>query len=250
MNDDLLNRYSRHILLDEIGIDGQKALLKARVAVIGAGGLGSPAALYLAAAGVGELNIYDDDKVDLTNLQRQILHTTERIGQSKVNSAQTALHAINPHCKVTPIDERINEDNAESIISNVCAVVDGSDNYETRHLLNRVCVRLQKPLIFGAASGFDGQVAVFDSRRQDSPCYHCLFAETDSAEDTPCALMGVFAPLAGIVGCLLASETLKVLAMPKTSSLLGRLLLIDARSMRLRTVRVAKDPDCAVCKAT
>ena len=249
MNDDLLNRYSRHILLDDIGVAGQTALQQARVLVVGAGGLGCAAALYLAAAGVGELTICDDDAVDLTICNGRYCIPRRVSGDAKVLSAQTALNAVNPHCQVFPVGERLNAANAESIIAKADVVVDGSDNYETRHRINRVCVRLKKPLIFGAALSFDGQAAVFDGRQSDSPCYNCLFSENDKAPETACALMGVFAPLTGIIGCIQAAEAIKVLAIPQGRSLVGRLLLIDARAMRIREVRMPKDPSCAVCQS-
>ncbi len=247
MDDSLLQRYSRHILLDDIGIEGQQRLNNARALVVGAGGLGCPAALYLAAAGFGDIVIYDNDEVDLTNLQRQILHQTSAIGEPKVDSAKNTLSALNPHCKVSAHRFRFEEVKDAAAAAKECDVVlDCSDNYATRHLLNRACVQTLTPLVFGAASGFDGQSAVFDSRKSESPCYNCLFCESGEATETPCALMGVFAPLTGVVGCLQAAAAIKLVAAPHLSTP-GRLLLIAARDMQIREVKVPRDPQCAVC---
>ena len=248
MDDSLLNRYSRHIMLDDIGFGGQEALTKAQVLVVGAGGLGSPAAMYLAAAGVGTLTICDDDIVDLTNLQRQILHNTSDIGTAKTESAHQRLTRLNPHCRVRPLQTRVNADNADEIIAAADIVVDGSDNYATRHLINRTCFRHGKPLVFGAAIAFDGQAAVFDPRRADSPCYNCLFSEKDNAPDVRCALLGVLAPLVGVIGSIQAMEAIRLIAMPKSTGLVGRLLLLDARDMRWRDIGVPRDPACDVCR--
>ena len=247
MDDDLLLRYSRHVMLDEIGEEGQQRLAAARVLLVGVGGLGSAAALYLAAAGVGELILCDDDTVELTNLQRQIIHTTDTLGWQKTASATQQLARINPHCRVAA-HGRINEENVDEQVARADIVVDGSDNFATRHLINRACVRHKTPLVFGAAVGFDGQAAVFDATRADSPCYNCLFAEDAAAEDTPCALLGVLAPLVGMVGALQAAEALKLIT-GGGSPLVGRLLLVDARDMRWREVTVPRDPHCKVCHA-
>jgi molybdopterin/thiamine biosynthesis adenylyltransferase len=233
-------------LLDDIGIEGQERLLSAQALIIGAGGLGSPAALYLAAAGVN-LTLCDDDDVDLTNLQRQILHTTPHIGMAKIDSAKKSLTALNPHCHVEIVNERLNKKNAAHLIIAADVVLDCSDNYATRHLINRCCTKYSKPLVFGAAIGFTGQMTVFDSRNAQSPCYNCLFSENDEAVETRCALMGVLAPLTGIIGCLQATETVKLIAAPHTSSLAGRLLLVDARDMCWREVQVPRDTECEVC---
>ncbi|MGU9951456.1 MAG: HesA/MoeB/ThiF family protein [Gammaproteobacteria bacterium WSBS_2016_MAG_OTU1] len=247
MDDLLLQRYSRHLLLEEFDVAGQQRLAEAKVLIVGAGGLGCPAALYLTAAGVGELTIYDDDQVDLTNLQRQVLHNDKRIGINKADSACQTLGDINPHCRLVAKGEKFTAAADCLAALAVCdVVVDCCDNYATRHLLNRLCVAHKKPLVFGAASGFCGQTAVFDSRLAESPCYHCLFCEEDDAEETPCALMGVFAPLVGVVGCLQAAAAIKLLAMPQLATV-GNLLLIEARTMEMREVRVPKDPQCAVC---
>ncbi|MGI9307005.1 MAG: HesA/MoeB/ThiF family protein [Gammaproteobacteria bacterium] len=245
MDDSLLQRYSRHILLDEIGIEGQRKICAAKAAIIGAGGLGCPAAMYLAAAGVGEIVIYDDDEVDLTNLQRQVLHATKNIGMPKIDSAKTALESLNPHCRITPVCERIGENNAAAAAE--CDVaLDCTDNFASRHAVNRACARRKTPLVFGAASGFHGQTAAFDFRRANAPCYQCLFAEEDEAPEEPCALFGVFAPLAGIVGCLQAAAALKIIAMPETRAE-TRLLLIEAQTMEFREIILAQDPACPVC---
>jgi molybdopterin/thiamine biosynthesis adenylyltransferase len=246
MNDDQLLRYSRHILLPEIGIEGQEKLLASHALVIGAGGLGSPVALYLASAGVGRITICDDDKVDLTNLQRQIVHRTDAIGEQKVASAHRTLAAINPDVRVEPLAERVAGERLEALVAEADVVIDGCDNFVTRHAVNRACVRLRKPLVSGAAIRFDGQVSVFDMRTPASPCYCCLFPEHGENEDVRCAIMGVFAPLVGAIGSIQAVEALKILA-GTGNALVGRLLLVDALTMQTRTVNFRKDPACAVC---
>ena len=246
MNDDQLLRYSRHILLPQIGIEGQEKLLKSHALMIGAGGLGSPIALYLASAGVGRITICDHDEVDLTNLQRQIVHRTESIGKKKVDSARMTLAAINPGIDVVALPERIDGRRLEELVAAADVVLDGSDNFTTRHAVNRACVRLGKPLVSGAGVRFDGQIAVFDMRSRQSPCYHCLFPEQGESEDVRCAVMGVFAPLVGIIGATQAAEALKLLAGIGTP-LTGRLLLLDALNMEWRSMRLAKDPACTVC---
>jgi molybdopterin/thiamine biosynthesis adenylyltransferase len=246
MNDDQLLRYSRHILLPEIGIEGQEKLLASHALVIGAGGLGSPVALYLASAGVGRITICDDDKVDLTNLQRQIVHRTDAIGEQKVASAHRTLAAINPDVRVEPLAERVAGERLEALVAEADVVIDGCDNFVTRHAVNRACVRLRKPLVSGAAIRFAGQVSVFDMRTPASPCYCCLFPEHGENEDVRCAIMGVFAPLVGAIGSIQAVEALKILA-GTGNALVGRLLLVDALTMQTRTVNFRKDPACAVC---
>jgi len=246
MTDDQLLRYSRHILLPELGIEGQERLLASRALLIGAGGLGSPAALYLASAGVGRITICDGDAVDLTNLQRQIVHRTESIGQPKVESARATLRSINPEVEIVTVPERVSESRIAELTAGVDVVLDGSDNFETRHAVNRACVRHRKPLVSGAAVRFDGQIAVFDMRQPDAPCYACLFPEAGDQEDVRCAVMGVFAPITGIVGTIQAAEALKLLA-GTGDALTGRLLLIDALAMQLRTIKFRKDTGCAVC---
>lgn len=246
MTDDQLLRYSRHILLDEIGIDGQEKWLASRALVIGAGGLGSPVALYLAASGVGQITLCDPDVVDLTNLQRQIAHFTDRIGQPKVDSARLTLGQINPSTHVVAVRERVAGARLDELVAEADVVIDASDNFATRHAVNRACVRFRRPLVSGAAVRFDGQVAVFDSRRVDSPCYQCLFPEDGEFEEVRCAVMGVFAPLVGIIGSMQAAEALKVLA-AVGDPLVGRLQLLDVRTMQWRTIRVSRDPGCRVC---
>jgi adenylyltransferase/sulfurtransferase len=249
LNDNQLLRYSRHILLPEIGVEGQEKLLTARALVIGAGGLGSPAAYYLASAGVGTLVLADGDTVDLTNLQRQILHRTDAIGWLKAESGARTLAAINPECKVVPVTERLSGAALDAEVARADVVLDCCDNFATRHAVNRACVAHRVPLVSGAAIRFDGQVAVFDSRRDDAPCYHCLFPESQDVEEMRCAVMGVFAPLTGIVGAVQAAEALKVL-MGCGETLAGRLLLLDGLVMDWRSISVPRDPDCAVCGRT
>jgi molybdopterin-synthase adenylyltransferase len=246
MDDQQLLRYSRHILLPEIGVEGQQKLLAARALVIGAGGLGSPVALYLAAAGIGTLTLCDDETVDLTNLQRQIVHRTESVGMKKVASACVTLAAINPEVRLIPVAERVGGARLEALVAEADVVLDGSDNFATRHAVNRACVHQKRPLVSGAAVRFDGQVAVFDARVPEAPCYACLFPDVGEAEDVRCAVMGVFAPVTGLVGAIQAGEALKLIT-GAGETLTGRLLLIDALAMQVRTIRLAKDPACPVC---
>ena len=246
MNDTQLLRYSRHILLDEIGIEGQARLMQAHVLVIGAGGLGSPAAMYLAASGVGHLTLVDDDAVDLTNLQRQVMHTTERIGMPKVESGRQALRGINPEVTVNALCERVAGERLRELVKTASVVLDCSDNFATRHAVNRACVAAGVPLVAGAAIRFDGQLSVFDMRRPDCPCYACVFPENSGFEDDACSTMGVFAPLVGIVGAVQAAEALKLILHIGTS-LAGRLLMLDARAMEWTEIRAARNPACSVC---
>jgi len=246
MNDQQLLRYSRHILLPEIGIEGQGKLIGAHALIIGAGGLGSPAALYLAASGVGTLTICDNDTVDLTNLQRQILHRSPSIGKNKVDSARAALAEINPEVRVNNLKERAEGARLNELVAQADVVLDCSDNFNTRYAINRACVQLKKPLVSGAAIRFGGQVTVFDFRQDNSPCYHCLYPENTEHEDTRCAEMGVFAPLVGIIGSLQAAEALKLLIGAGTS-LCGKLLLIDTLHSGLRTIKLSRDANCIVC---
>jgi molybdopterin/thiamine biosynthesis adenylyltransferase len=246
MNDDQLLRYSRHILLPQLGIEGQEKFRRAHALVVGAGGLGSPVALYLAAAGVGTLTICDGDAVDLTNLQRQIVHRSDAIGVSKAESARQTLATINPEVEVNALAERVTGARLEELVAGSGIVLDCSDNFATRHAINRACVAHRKPLVSGAGVRFDGQVAVFDLREAQSPCYHCLFPEHGDNEDMRCAVMGVFAPLVGIIGATQAAEALKLIA-GIGESLNGRLLLLDSLAMEWRTVRLERDPACAVC---
>ncbi len=246
MDDDQLLRYSRHILLPEIGVEGQEAILSARVLIVGAGGLGSPAAMYLAAAGVGTVVLCDDDTVDLTNLQRQILHTAEAVGRLKVESGRDTLLRLNPQARIETLAVRLQGSALDEQVAAADLVLDCCDNFATRHAINRACVRFRKPLVSGAAIRFDGQVSVFDLRRDDSPCYHCLFPEGQDVEEVRCAVMGVFAPLTGIIGTTQAAEALKLLVGCGTS-LDGRLLLLDGLAMEWRTVLLGRDPACEVC---
>ncbi|ARP92127.1 molybdopterin biosynthesis protein MoeB [Bordetella genomosp. 9] len=246
MNDQQLLRYARHILLDELGIEGQEKFLAARALIVGAGGLGSPAAMYLATAGVGHITLVDDDVVELSNLQRQLLHTTASLGQPKVESGRRALLALNPEIVVETIARRLTDDALQAAVAAADVVLDCSDNFATRHQINRACVHHRKPLVSGAAIRFDGQVGVFDMRGDASPCYHCLFPEADDVEEANCATMGVLAPLVGIIGSVQAAETLKLLA-GIGESLAGRLLCLDGLSMQWRSLNVPRDPECAVC---
>ena len=246
MDDQQLLRYSRHILLPEIGIEGQERLRKAAALVVGAGGLGSPAALYLAAAGIGRLTIADSDAVDLTNLQRQILYRTESIGARKVEAARAALLSVNPEVEVVGLDKRIEAKDLESLVAQADIVLDCSDNFPTRHALNRACVVHGKPLVSGAAIRFDAQLMVFDLRRAEAPCYACLFPEEGEIEEVQCSVMGVFAPLTGVIGAMQAAEAIKLLA-AVGESLSGRLLMFDAKAAEWRSVRVKRDPACRVC---
>jgi molybdopterin/thiamine biosynthesis adenylyltransferase len=246
MNDNQLLRYSRHILLDEIGIEGQEKLLAAHALIIGAGGLGSPAAYYLASAGIGKITLVDNDTVDLTNLQRQILHTSERIGQAKAMSGKQTLAQINPETDVVALTERASGERLNELVSQATVVLDCSDNFATRHAINRACVANRVPLASGAAIKFDGQISVFDPRSGDAPCYACLFPEDQQFEEVNCATMGVFAPLVGIIGSMQAAEALK-LAAQIGESLAGRLLLLDARSMEWSSIKIARNAACGVC---
>ena len=246
MDDSQLLRYSRHILLAELGVDAQLRYASAHALVVGVGGLGNPVAQFLAAAGVGTLTLVDADRVDLTNLQRQILFDTSAIGQSKVRAAGARIQLINPEVHVDPVEVRVGDAELAPLAARADVVVDCSDNFATRHAVNRASVAAKRPLVSGAAIRFDGQVAVFDPREATSPCYHCLFGEGDELEETRCATMGVFAPLVGIVGATQAAEALKLLA-GTGRSLAGRLLLLDALAMEWREVRVVKDPQCPVC---
>ena len=246
MNDDQLLRYSRHVLLDDIGIEGQTRLLNSSVLLIGAGGLGSPAALYLGTAGVGRITIVDHDTVDLTNLQRQIAHNLSRLGQPKAESARHSIAAINPDVDVRTVCRRADAQALDAWVAEVDAVLDCSDNFVTRHAVNAACVRHRKPLVSGAAIGFDGQISVYDCRDPQSPCYACLFPPETAFEEVACATMGVFAPLVGIIGSMQAAEALKLLG-AIGHSLAGRLLMLDGRTMHFDEVRIARRADCPVC---
>jgi molybdopterin/thiamine biosynthesis adenylyltransferase len=248
MNDNQLLRYSRHILLPQISYEGQGRLVNSHALVVGAGGLGSPVALYLAASGVGTLTICDFDVVDLTNLQRQIIHTTPSVGINKAISAQQAIYEINPEVLVKTIQKKSTEDDFAALVAEADVVIDCSDNFATRYTLNRLCVQLKKPLVSGAALGFEGQITVYDMRSDTSPCYHCLFPDNGEDTDLRCATNGVFAPLVGMIGTMQAAEALKLL-MGIGESLQGRLLLLDALAMEWRTIKLSKDPACIVCSA-
>jgi len=246
MNDEQLLRYSRHILLDEIGIEGQEKLLASHVLIIGAGGLGSPVALYLASAGVGRITVVDHDRVDATNLQRQIAHTVARIGAFKVDSVAQAIAALNPDVLVVPIKLQADAMQLNQLVHQADLVLDCSDNFATRHAINRACFDHRKPLVSGAAIRFDGQVTVYDSRCPDSPCYACIFPESDSPDETQCASLGVFAPLVGIVGTVQAAEALKLLC-GIGQSLTGQLLMLDGRAMQWQSMKLSKNAACSVC---
>ena len=246
MDDTQLLRYSRHILLNELGVDGQQRILQSRVLVIGLGGLGSAAALYLATAGVGHLTLVDHDTVDLTNLQRQIAHTQARVGQPKVESACQALLAINPDLSITTVQERADAQRLQTLVAHADLVLDCSDNFQTRQALNAACVRQRVPLVSGAAIRFDGQLAVYDPRQTDSPCYACVFPPDTQLEETRCATMGVFAPLVGIIGSMQAAEALKLISGAGHPAV-GRLLMLDGRDMRWTDIRLPRNPHCPVC---
>jgi molybdopterin-synthase adenylyltransferase len=246
MNDNQLLRYSRHILLDEIGIEGQDKLLGAHVLVVGAGGLGSPVALYLGSAGVGHITIADHDRVDATNLQRQVAHTLGRIGEFKAESAKQAIAAINPDVQVMPITQRAEGALLDELVAKADLVLDCTDNFATRHAINRACVKHRKPLVSGAAIRFDGQVAVFDARNAQSPCYACVFPESELMEEALCATMGVFAPLVGIIGSTQAAEALKLIC-GVGEALTGRLLMLEGKRMEWSEMRLVRNTACAVC---
>ena len=246
MNDNQLLRYSRHILLSQIGYEGQEKLTKSHVLIVGAGGLGAPVALYLAASGVGKITICDFDNVDLTNLQRQIIHSTQSVGMNKAISAQLVIDAINPDVIVQTIQQKSTETEFAALAKMADVVMDCSDNFATRYTLNRVCLALKKPLVSGAAVKFEGQITVFDFRHEDSPCYHCLFPDAGEDQNMRCAENGVFSPLVGMIGTTQAAEALKLL-MNIGESLQGRLLLLDALSMEWRTIKLKKDASCSVC---
>jgi molybdopterin/thiamine biosynthesis adenylyltransferase len=246
MTDDELLRYSRHVLLNEIGIEGQDKILGSHALIIGAGGLGSPVALYLGSAGVGHITVVDNDTVDMTNLQRQIIHDMARVGQAKAVSAQTSIGAINPGVKVTPVVARADAALLDTLVAQADVVLDCCDNFSTRHAINAACVKHGKPLVSGAAIRFDGQVCVYDPRNVASPCYACVFPPDATFEETRCATMGVFAPLVGIIGSMQAAEALKLIS-GVGRPLTGRLLMLDGRSMEFTEVRIGRQAGCTVC---
>ena len=246
MTDDQLLRYSRHILLDEVGVEGQQRWLDAHALVVGAGGLGSPVALYLAASGVGHITVVDHDHVDLTNLQRQIAHTTARVGHTKASSAALAMQALNPDVQVHALTERADAVLLNALVAQSQVVIDCCDNFETRQAVNAACVQHRVPLVSGAVIRWDGQVTVFDARASDSPCYACVFAPDQPPPEVQCATMGVLAPLVGVIGSLQAAEALKLLAGVGTN-LMGRLQMLDGRHMAWSELRLLRQADCPVC---
>jgi molybdopterin/thiamine biosynthesis adenylyltransferase len=248
MDDAQLLRYSRHLLLNELGIDGQEKLLASHALIIGAGGLGSPVSLYLGSAGVGHITVVDHDEVDATNLQRQIAHTLDRIGQFKADSVHAAIAQINPDVRVSPITQRADAALLDTLVAQADVVLDCCDNFETRQAVNRACVTHRKPLVSGAAIRMDGQVSVFDSTQPEAPCYACIFPPEPSPEETRCATMGVFAPLVGIIGTVQAAEALKILS-GMGSHMAGRLLMLDGRELTWTDIRMQRKPDCPVCAA-
>ena len=249
MTNDQLLRYSRHILLNDIGVEGQEKLLASHALVIGAGGLGSPVALYLGSAGVGRITIVDNDVVDATNLQRQIVHSLATVGINKALSARQSITAINPDVQVTCVTQRADAALLAQLVATADVVLDCCDNFATRHAINAACVQHRKPLVSGAAIRFDGQIAVYDSRDATSPCYACVFPPDSTLEETRCAVMGVFAPLVGIIGSMQAAEALKILT-GAGNAMVGRLQMLDGRSMQFSEVRLPRNADCSVCSGT
>ncbi len=245
MNDEQLLRYSRQIMLPHFDVAGQQALLDSHVLIVGLGGLGSPAAMYLAAAGVGKLTLVDDDVVELSNLQRQLAHTEVDIGESKVQSAASKLRAMNGSIELAVVNKRVDAEELNSLVVSVDAVIDATDNFATRFAINKACLAAEVPLVSGAAIRLEGQLAVFDSRREDSPCYECLYKD-DSGEDLSCADNGVLAPVVGIIGAMQALETIKILTQ-LGEPLVGRLLVFDAARLQWREMKLARDPMCPAC---
>lgn len=246
MNDHQLLRYSRHILLPQIEYDGQEKITQSHVLIVGAGGLGSPVVMYLAASGVGTLTICDFDAVDLTNLQRQIIHTTQSVGINKAVSAQQAIFELNPEVTVQTVQTKSTEAEMATLVAQADVVVDCSDNFATRYALNRLCFQHKTPLVSGAAIRFEGQISVFDFRNETTPCYHCLYPDVGSDQEMRCADNGVFAPLVGMIGTAQAAEVLKLI-LNVGETLQGRLLLLDALTAEWRTIKLARDPKCTVC---
>jgi molybdopterin/thiamine biosynthesis adenylyltransferase len=246
MNDQDLLRYSRHILLDDIGIEGQEKILAAHAIVIGAGGLGSSAAPYLAAAGVGKITLIDHDTVDLTNLQRQIMHNQHSVGQAKAQSGKKMLEDLNPEIKVVALQEKATAELLDQLLPTATVVLDCSDNFTTRHMVNAACVKHQVPLVSGAAIKFDGQVTVIDPRQANTPCYACLFPADQEFNEVQCSTMGVFSPLVGIIGSIQAAQALQVI-MQIGDPLVGKLLLWDARSSQVDQITLHQRDDCPVC---
>lgn len=248
VNDQQLLRYSRHILLDDIGLEGQQRLLESHALVIGAGGLGSPVSLYLGSAGVGRITVIDHDVVDETNLQRQVAHTLARVGEPKAESIRQAIAQINPDPVVVPVLQRADATLLEALVPQADVVIDCTDNFATRHAINLACVRHAKPLVSGAGIRMDGQLSVYDVRDHQSPCYACVFPDTEQVEETRCATMGVFAPLVGIVGTMQAAEALKLMA-GLGSRMTGQLMMLDGRDLAFQSIRLPRNPVCPVCSA-
>ena len=249
MNDEQLLRYSRHVLLEDIDVAGQEKLLTAHTLVIGAGGLGSAAAPYLAAAGVGKITLVDHDQVELTNLQRQIMHTQESIGQNKASSGKSFLQRLNPGVVVDTIEAKADDSLLDQLLPTVNIVLDCTDNFATRHMINRLCVKHQVPLVSGSALRFDGQISVFDSRNKTSPCYACIFSPEEQFEEVSCASMGIFSPLVGIIGAMQAAQALQVL-IGFGEPLVGRMLLWNARNTQIDEIRISRNTGCLVCGQT
>ena len=246
MNDEQLLRYSRHLLLEDIDVEGQEKLLQAHAVIVGAGGLGSAAAPYLAAAGVGKITLVDHDVVELTNLQRQIMHCESMVGKSKVHSGKQFLGQLNSSIQVDIVQEKITNDLLAKLLPSVNVVLDCTDNFKTRQLINSACVHHQTPLVSGSALRFDGQVAVFDPRVPSSPCYACIFSPEEEFEEVSCSSMGIFSPLVGIIGAIQAAQALQVM-IGFGESLLGRMLLWNARTTQIDQIKIARNPDCPVC---
>ena len=245
LTDEQLLRYSRQIMLPNIDIAGQEKILNSTVLIVGLGGLGSPVAMYLASAGVGQLILVDHDEVELSNLQRQIIHSVDTVGESKVQSAKIRIAQLNPECDVVTHETKLSDDNVKSLVQQVDVVVDCSDNFTSRFSLNRACVQYKIPLVSGAAIRMEGQLSVFDARRADNPCYRCLYDDSES-EDLSCATNGVLAPVVGIVGSIQALETLKLIA-ECGEPVVGKLMIFDMASMDWRTMKLKKDAACPVC---
>ncbi len=249
MNDEQLLRYSRHVLLEDIDVDGQEKLLASHVLVIGVGGLGSAAAPYLAAAGLGTITLIDHDQVELTNLQRQIMHSQNSIGQNKAASGKSFLQQLNSGIQVNAIEGKASNELLDQLLPMVTIVLDCTDNFATRQMINRLCVKHQVPLVSGSALRFDGQISVFDSRNANSPCYACIFSPEEQLEEVSCASMGIFSPLVGIIGSMQAAQTLQVL-IGFGEPLVGRMLLWNARTTQIDEIRISRNPECVVCGQT
>ena len=247
MNDEQLLRYSRHLLLEDIDVEGQEKLLHSHALVIGAGGLGSAAAPYLAAAGVGKITLVDHDVVELTNLQRQIMHTEQTIGKSKAASGQQFLGQLNSSIQVDIVQDKATANLLAKLLPTVDVVLDCTDNFKTRQLINASCVQYQTPLVSGSALRFDGQVSVFDPRTETSPCYACVFSPEEEFEEVSCSSMGIFSPLVGIIGAIQAAQALQII-IGFGGPLVGRMLLWNARTTQIDQIKIARNPDCPVCK--